>query len=148
MFLIHVFAYGTLQVPDVMRTVTGAEFQGEPARLQGYARYRLVGRSFPGLRAQAGTSTAGILYRDIDAEALRRLDVFEDDFYRRETLLVIPASGVPVAAEVYVVPPEHYGLLLDQPWDLQEFQRAALPEFMGRCRGEFIRPVPASPRGE
>lgn len=132
---IHLFAYGTLQVPEVMRAVTGAAFPARPARLVGYARYALRDRSFPGLRAEAGAVTAGLLYGGIDAGALLRLDGFEDDFYRRETLLVAPEAGPPVAAEVYVVPPEHYSLLLPRPWNLDEFRRAALQEFMGRCGG-------------
>ena len=129
-----VFAYGTLQIPEVMRAVTGGESPAEPARLEGYARYGLAGLSFPGLRLQPGAVTDGLLYSGIDAAALRRLDEFEDDFYRRETLGVINASGDTVAAEVYVVPPEHYGLLIEQPWDLEEFRRTGLGAFMGRCR--------------
>jgi gamma-glutamylcyclotransferase (GGCT)/AIG2-like uncharacterized protein YtfP len=131
---VKVFAYGTLQIPEVMRAVTQGEFPAEPARLQGYARYRLAGRSFPGLRREPGAETLGILYRQIDARALRRLDEFEDDFYRRETLAVITESGAAVPAEVYVVPPEHYALLVERPWDLEEFRRDGLREFMARCQ--------------
>lgn len=131
---VQLFAYGTLQIPAVMGAVTGAEFPSQPARLEGYARYRLKDRSFPGLRQEPGAVAEGALFGDIDAEALRRLDAFEDDFYRRETLTVLDAAGRPVAAEVYVVPPEHYALLVYQPWDLEEFRRTALAGFMARCR--------------
>ncbi|MGZ8217152.1 gamma-glutamylcyclotransferase family protein [Methylomagnum sp.] len=133
---IQLFAYGTLQIPEVMRAVTGAEFPSQPARLEGYARYRLSGRAYPGLRREPGTLAEGLLYGGIDAEALRRLDAFEDDFYRRETLAVLDTGGGAVAAEVYVVPPAHYSLLVYQPWDLEEFRRAALAGFMARCREE------------
>lgn len=131
---IRLFAYGTLQIPEVMEAVTGAAFPSRPARLEGYARYRLKDRAFPGLRREPGARAEGLLFEGIDAEALRRLDAFEDDFYRRETLAVLGADGKPVAAEVYVVPPEHYSLLVYQPWDLEEFRRAALGGFMARCR--------------
>jgi gamma-glutamylcyclotransferase (GGCT)/AIG2-like uncharacterized protein YtfP len=129
---VNVFAYGTLQVPEVMRAVTGGEYPAEPAWLKDYARYCLVGRSFPGLRLKPGAETSGLLYRRIDAAALRRLDEFEDDFYRRETLTVLTESGEKAAAEVYVVPPEHYALLIERPWDLEEFLRKGLKEFMVR----------------
>lgn len=132
--LINVFAYGTLQIPEVMRAVSGGDYPARPARLDGYARFSLAGRSFPGLRLQPGAATDGLLYGGIDAEALRRLDEFEDDFYRRETLSVVTEAGERLAAEVYVVPPEHYGLLIEEPWDLEEFRRTGLGAFMARCR--------------
>jgi len=127
------FAYGTLQIPEVMRAVTRADFLAQPARIEGYARYRLNGLPYPGLRAQAGLSADGILYRQVDAAALHRLDAFEDDFYRRECLQVRLESGALVMAWVYVIPPDHYGRLLREPWDLDEFRRTALPGFIARC---------------
>ena len=130
----HDFTYGTLQLHEVMRTVTRADFPAQPAWLPGYARYALRGLAYPGLRAQAGASTDGILYSGIDPEALRRLDIFEDGFYRRESLRVGLESGATVTAEVYVVPPEHYGLLLPEPWDLERFRKTALAGFLARCR--------------
>ncbi|BBL73456.1 gamma-glutamylcyclotransferase family protein [Methylomagnum ishizawai] len=129
----NVFAYGTLQLPEVMQAVTRAVFPAQPATLPGYARYALRGLAYPGLRAQAGTATDGILYGGIDAAALRRLDDFEDGFYRRENLRVRLASGAWTRAEVYVVPPEHYGLLLPAAWDMEAFQATALDGFMARC---------------
>ncbi len=131
---VKVFAYGTLQLPEVMRAVTGADYPSTPARLPGYARYRLAGLPYPGLRAERGALTDGVLYRAIDPGALRRLDAFEDDFYRREALLVWPERGGPEPAEVYVVPPEHHGLLELVPWSLQGFRDSALAGFMARCQ--------------
>jgi hypothetical protein len=78
--------------------------------------------------------TDGMLYSEVDTAVLRGLDEFEDDFYRRKTLTVLTESGVPVEAEVYVILPEHYRILVDRPWDLDEFRRTALPEFLVRCR--------------
>lgn len=131
---VNVFAYGTLQLPEVMRSVTGAEHAGVPACLPGYARYRLAGLAYPGLRAERGAFTEGVLYRALNADALRRLDFFEDDFYRRETLLVLPEQGLPEPAEVYVVPPEHHGLLEFLPWSLERFRDVHLAGFMSRCQ--------------
>lgn len=130
----HIFTYGTLQIPEVMYAVTGAEFPSQPARLAGYARYRIVNRPYPGLRLESGAETEGVLYSEIDAVALKRLDEFEDNFYWRETLIVTTTSGASAEAEVYVVPPKHYFILLNRPWDLDEFRRTALPGFLARCR--------------
>jgi gamma-glutamylcyclotransferase (GGCT)/AIG2-like uncharacterized protein YtfP len=129
-----VFAYGSLQIPTVMRAVTGADYPARQARLEGYARYRLRGRPYPGLRRKAGALTDGVLYGPVNAAALKRLDAFEADFYRRKTLLVHPEAGAPVASEVYVVPPAKARRLLGRAWDLEVFRRTALREFLARCR--------------
>ncbi len=130
----RLFAYGTLQIREVMHAVTGAHFPAQPARLNDYARYCLVGRLYPGLRREPGAVTEGVLFSGIGADAFRRLDDFEDDFYRRETLIVSTEAGLLASAEVYVIPPQHYSLLIDRPWDLAAFRDTRLHEFLARCR--------------
>lgn len=126
------FAYGTLQLPEVMRAVTGRDFPARPARLPGYARRRLRGRSFPGICPAPGASADGLLFDGIDAQTLARLDAFEDDFYRRETLPVFTPDGAAWAAEVYVIRAECLGLLLPEEWSLDEFRRSQLQGFLLR----------------
>ncbi len=125
-----VFTYGTLQLPSVMSAVIGRCPAARPASLNGYARYRLLDYSYPGLRLEAGAVTAGVLYSGLDPAELARLDAFEDSFYRRESLAVTTATGLTVAAWVYVVPPQHYALLDDQPWCLSHFQSHSLAGFL------------------
>ena len=134
----RLFAYGSLQIPEVLLAVTGACFPARPARLPGYASYRLVGRPYPGLRRAPGASTEGVLYTHVSAAALRRLDRFEDDFYRRETLLVSIGFGRTVHAEVYVIPSRYHARLSGQPWDLEEFRRTALRELLARLRRSAV----------
>jgi hypothetical protein len=44
---------------------------------------------FPGITASDDRDTVrGVVYLDVDPSSLARLDVFEDDFYRRETVWV------------------------------------------------------------
>jgi len=132
--MFKIFAYGTLQVPEVMRAVTGAVFPSEPARLHGYARYRLRNRVYPGLRRERGAFTDGVLYEDVSPDALNVLDEFEDDFYRRETLTVVTRKGIQADAEVYVVRPAYYRRLIRRNWELERFKETALREFLARCR--------------
>ncbi|MFN5744907.1 MAG: gamma-glutamylcyclotransferase family protein [Methylococcaceae bacterium] len=125
-----VFTYGTLQLPSVMSAVIGRCPVAGQASLNGYARYRLLNYSYPGLRREAGAVTSGVLYSGLDPAELARLDAFEDTFYRRESLAVTTAAGLTVAAWVYVVPPQYYSLLDDQPWCLTHFQSHALAGFL------------------
>lgn len=128
--MIAVFTYGTLQIPEVMRAVTGKNFAGQKARLENFSRHKLNGRSYPGIRPQSGAFTEGLLYTGVDAASLAQLDRFEDDFYRRQTLIVRSMDGVARAAEVYTVSEECLGLLLPESWDLEEFRKQSLAQFL------------------
>ena len=78
----HVFTYGTSMIPSVMEAVTGHRFASREAMLHGYARFRVKGTSYPGIVEAAGATTDGVLYLDIDAPSLARLDAFEGAFYQ------------------------------------------------------------------
>ena len=129
-----VFAYGSLQIPAVMHAVTRRYLASRPARLEGYARYRLKRRSYPGLRRRSGAATEGMLYCGVDGLTLTRLDRFEDNFYRRQTLRVVIAPDGVVPAQVYVIPPRYYRLLQPGRWSLRQFQSTALKAYLRRCR--------------
>lgn len=129
-----VFAYGSLQIPAVMHAVTRRHLASRPARLEGYARYRLKRRSYPGLRRRSGAATEGMLYYGVDRLALTRLDRFEDTCYRRQTLRVVIAPDGLVPAQVYVIPPRYYRLLQPDRWFLRQFRSTALKAYLRRCR--------------
>jgi hypothetical protein len=74
------FAYGTLQHPRVMAHVLGRIPDHMPARLPGFARYRMKGFDFPGIIPEESTETDGTLFRDITPEEWIRLDRCEADF--------------------------------------------------------------------
>jgi gamma-glutamylcyclotransferase (GGCT)/AIG2-like uncharacterized protein YtfP len=131
----HLFAYGSLQLCEVFAAVTGQRGFGHPASIEGYARYRLKNLSYPGLVAQTGAVTDGILYPALDAGVWARLDRFEDKFYRRETLKVLAQGLGMMSAEVYVVPYEELGMIDRRPWSLEEFRQQDLYSFMRRCLG-------------
>lgn len=124
------FAYGSLQLPEVMLAVTGLSLRGEPARLPGFARYCIVGKSYPGIRPQPGAVVEGLLFGAIDAGTWARLDCFEDDFYQREAVTVTTPDGHAHAAQAYLVAPESYGLLTGQAWSLEGFEQRDLASFL------------------
>ncbi len=127
-----VFAYGTLQIPEVMAGVTGRAFPMEDATLHGFVRFSIKGKSFPGVLPKGGSSVRGVLYHDLDVDALQRLDDFEDDYYRRQTVTVVTSRNAAVEAQVYVVEERHHPLL-EGPWDFDEFKRRSLVQFLDCC---------------
>jgi len=124
------FAYGTLQLPEVMIRVVGRTFLSEPALLEGYARLCIRGETFPGLIEAPGRRTRGSLYAGIDPSALERLDRFEDDFYERREVRVRTNDGEDRAAETYVVPKAMAHVLSQEPWDETQFRSKHLSAFL------------------
>jgi hypothetical protein len=75
-----------------------------------------------------------VLYRGVDRDSLTLLDLFEGEFYHRQTVHVRTASQQRVSAEVYLVPSDHELLLSQQPWEREHFVAQHLNEFLAYCR--------------
>jgi gamma-glutamylcyclotransferase (GGCT)/AIG2-like uncharacterized protein YtfP len=133
----HVFTYGTLMFPEVWHLVVGRPFASVPGIVSGFATYRVANAVFPGLLATTSSdSVRGVLYLDVDAAAITRLDQFEDDFYRRITVQVKCDDDRISDAEAYIVPPEKRGVLTDRRWSRDEFvARGDLQRFIKRFAG-------------
>jgi gamma-glutamylcyclotransferase (GGCT)/AIG2-like uncharacterized protein YtfP len=130
----RIFAYGTLVAEDVVRALLGRVPPAAPARLEGYARYALRGRVYPGIVPQAGAHTDGVVYEGLDAVSLARLDRFEGSLYRRESLRVLGASGLRVEAETYVVADSQRHALSREPWSLECFVERHLADYVRALR--------------
>lgn len=136
----HLFTYGTLMFPEVWQAVVGRPFAAIAGRASGYALYRVRDAVFPGMVATTtGTSVAGIVYLDVDDEAMSRLDRFEDDFYVRRAISVACDDGRLREADTYLVPDDRRAELTDEPWTGQAFAESGdLGHFMARYKG-FLR---------
>jgi gamma-glutamylcyclotransferase (GGCT)/AIG2-like uncharacterized protein YtfP len=136
----HVFTYGTLMFPEVWKAVAGREFPSVQGTADSFAVYRVRHAAFPGIiHAAKLDSVRGVVYLDVDAASLARLDLFEDDFYRRESLWIDCDDGQRRAADAYVVPHENLAVLTDEPWRADEFVASGgLQEFIERFQG-FMR---------
>jgi gamma-glutamylcyclotransferase (GGCT)/AIG2-like uncharacterized protein YtfP len=121
----HVFTYGSLMFPEVWNRVVRGNYRSCPARLDGYRRHALVDASYPAIVADAGASVDGVLYFDVDAADLARLDAFEGVEYRRDAVPVSTASG-PAMAQAYVW--LDAARLAHRPWLPERF---SIPEFLG-----------------
>jgi gamma-glutamylcyclotransferase (GGCT)/AIG2-like uncharacterized protein YtfP len=133
----HVFTYGTLMFPEVWRAVVGQEFGRVRGAAPGYAVYRVKNAVFPGIVECAAVKVApGVVYLDVDAPAMARLDLFEDDFYERRAVSVDCEDGERRLAEAYVVPEVRRTVLTTEPWRAEEFvARGDLTKFIQRFAG-------------
>lgn len=162
----HLFTYGTLMFPEVWRAVlgdilVGRDFASTPAHLSGYQIFRVASALYPGITAAISPPTSrggattpppsgsqpsslssppfavpGLLYLDLDAAALARLDAFEGPEYIRQTVTVTCDDGRELAAEAYIVPAENRHLLTNEIWTAEDFlARGHLAKFIARFSG-------------
>lgn len=118
------FAYGTLQFPDIMAAVTGRERTGKWAVLDGYARFGIRDEPFPGIVPSEPHRVEGVLYTGVTPAERRRVDIFEGDPYHRETVTVrLPEDGTWMEAITYVIRPRWRTVLSPSGWDPEEFAR-------------------------
>ena len=134
----RVFAYGTLEIPELVLAVTGRRFRAEPAVLAGFARSMVRGAAYPGIAPADGARTDGTLYRGVDGASLAALDRFEGDLYERCELPVETAAGERRTAFVWVVRASRRDVLTGAPWDRERFRAQHLAEWLARPGG----PVP------
>jgi gamma-glutamylcyclotransferase (GGCT)/AIG2-like uncharacterized protein YtfP len=132
---VHLFGYGSLIFPEVLRAVTGLSMRPEPAILRGYARYLVQGETYPGIVPDPSASTDGALYTGLDGDAISRLDRFEGDFYERISVPVEGTSSGLVQACTYVFRPSQGRPLTGLPWSRTEFRDRHLARFLSSYEG-------------
>jgi len=130
----EVFTYGSLEVAEIMTLISGTSPPSRAASLEGYRRRVLVGERYPGIIRDPDESTHGTLYSGIDEAALSRLDEFESDYYRRETVSVRCGSGERVSAFAYVIASDQGYRLSREVWDIEAFRRIHYVPFLAMCR--------------
>jgi gamma-glutamylcyclotransferase (GGCT)/AIG2-like uncharacterized protein YtfP len=130
----NVFTYGTLMFPEVMECLTSRQFTCEDAVLANYERRKLLGKSYPGLVQAAGAQVAGKLYFDVDEDSLTILDCFEDEIYDRRHIPIQSLSKGEVIALTYIIPDHLLSTVSSEAWDLEEFKRKHLSNYLEMCR--------------
>lgn len=141
----HLFVYGTLMFEEVWQALVEGRYITEPARILNYRRTRVVEDVYPVIRP-AATSKAvpGILYRDIGARDLRKLDEFEGEQYERRLVQALTAGSFrPVRAQTYVLKDEFQHLATQAPWDPEKMRPWCGAGFVARRSGTA---VPEKPR--
>lgn len=117
----RLFCYGTLEFPQIMRSVAGRLFPAAPAVLSGYRRHAIKGEVFPGIAPHPGAEVAGTLYYGLSRGHLRQLDAYEAVLYRRRRLRLRDAEGRLCTAWSYVVAEMCRHRLDASDWDRDAF---------------------------
>lgn len=76
-----IFTYGTLRSPALMAAVAGpGQMTPVPAQLPGYAVHPVKGDIVPLIRARADAAASGVIWSDLSAAQIARLDLYESPF--------------------------------------------------------------------
>ncbi|MET0963710.1 MAG: gamma-glutamylcyclotransferase family protein [Noviherbaspirillum sp.] len=121
----NVFTYGSLMFDEVWRKVVAGRYRSQAATLLDHRRHAITGVSYPAIVSMPGERVAGLLYLDVSADDLARLDAFEGTEYRRDALPVVLENGETVSAWTYVW--LDHGRLSDAQWLSEAFR---LREFL------------------
>ncbi len=127
----HLFTYGTLMFPEVWKRISIDRFPSQPAKLPGYAIYRVKDAVYPGIiSADKESVVDGVLYDGIDEDTLFELDTYESNFYERIPVLAYTADGLQVECQAYIVPNSRHEMLSNEPWDADQFREQELEKYL------------------
>lgn len=131
----HLFAYGTLLIPDIWHLAAGRGCLSEEAVLRGHLIRRVREADFPGiLEAGPDAEVPGRVFLDLDPDTIARLDAYESDFYERRQVTVQVAERE-LRAAAYVVPEARAAILSDEEWSLDWFREHAFTDYYRRLKG-------------
>lgn len=103
------------------------------AILPGFDRKGVRNEVFPVIVPSAVESQVqGIVYLDVSAPDLARLDQFEGEYYFRKTEQVITADMAILPAEVYILKEEFYAIISPATWDPGHFSTTGIHFFIHR----------------
>ena len=99
--------------------------------LQGYERKSVRNEVYPVIIPSSPHSQVqGMVYLDVSAADLDRLDKFEGEYYFRKTVEVTRLDMMTLAAEVYILKQEYYWIISFQKWDPVSFSSTGINTFL------------------
>ena len=126
---------------DVMSRVTGSQYRCESAVLRNYRCFAVRDELYPGILPSTGAVVTGTVYFRLIAAIWKRLDLFEGEMYRRETIDVEFADGRIASAQTYVVRPEFAHRLSRSGWSAEAFRDTGKKQFLARYFGfDMLKP--------
>ena len=112
----HLFAYGTLMLPEMVHQLLGRAITSVPGTLHGYACYEVKHQIYPAIIAVDGSLVSGLVYQNILEIDLEKLDQYEGDMYERTKVKVELADGRDLLCQTYVCKVEYQACLLNKLW--------------------------------
>lgn len=131
----NIFVYGSLMFDDVWNRIVQHRYEKQAAVVSGYKRLSIKGESYPGLVTSFNSSVDGVLYLNVTAQDIKRLDKFEGEYYKKIPVAVLSETGRVLNAEVYLFNRRSKRLLSNTSWDPLRFQAHQLQQFIAKYSG-------------
>jgi len=131
----NIFVYGSLMFDDIWNRIVKRRYDKQSALLPGYKRLAVKGESYPGLVKSFNSSVEGVIYFNVTAQDIKRLDKFEGRYYRKVPVTVISDTGHLHKARAYLFVRHKRNLLAHKPWDPVHFQAHHLHKYIARYNG-------------
>ena len=132
----NLFVYGSLQSPAVLKVLLGRNPRQRQAILNGYSRFRVPGRTYPGINEDVNGTVDGSLLSELTVSETVLLDAFEGEEYVKRKVEVFEEEyrDERVVADAYVF---RNVVTAREDWSLEEFERFHLEGFLKLCE-EFV----------
>lgn len=126
----NLFVYGPLMFREVLEAVVGRDLVRRAGTLNGYMQLRLIEESQAALVPFPDAATEGVVYMGVDEAALKHLDAFQGERFRREKVNVQADDGEWVEAETHCFRMSGRKHLSAKPWDEAEYRQRHLKQFL------------------
>lgn len=114
--------------PVWQKLVTG-KYNQQLAQLAEFKRVKVKQATYPVIIEDALSTVNGIVYFDVSAQDVERLDMFEGEYYQRKALTVTTKNSS-LSADCYLLNPAHRHICSTELWCEQEFINKYLANFV------------------
>ena len=121
------FAYGTLQLPEITERIIGRTLPGDAAWLDGYLCGLVARANFPGITAAPHCRVPGTLLYGVTQAELEHLDRYEGELYRRvRTEVRLSEQDSLIQCWVYVIAAWAQARVTDTPWTIEWYRQQGM----------------------
>ena len=134
----NLFAYGTLMCEDIMFGVSGCRLPQAPGTLKGYSRRSVKGEHYPAIVSDKEDTVRGVVYRNVPDSGWERLDRFEGEMYRRQSVAIELDGGEMLYAETYIIQEAFMNRLSQSKWEFDHFITTCKENFQRNYKGYHL----------
>lgn len=129
----NVFVSGPLMFRDLIKAVTGKVLAHESGVLHGYAQFAVRDEGQSAMIPFPDRMVEGVVYRDVDAESLARMDAFQGVRFEREEVTVEAESGEWLEASAYCLKLRRRKILSAEEWSEDTYRDRFLKKDVASC---------------
>ena len=130
----NLFVSGPLMFRELLLAVAGRPFPAPSAVLRGYVQFTLRGEGQSAMVPFPDRAVDGLVYRDVDEDAVAAIDAFQGGRFERVEVTVEAEGGEWLDAEAYLLKVKERKALTSREWDEDEYRQNHLKKAVASCR--------------